>query len=313
MTITVFVGDSDDSIAKKAKKHDLNAFLVDHSNFEYFLKINNCETVTVYTAHSDLPKITNDRCVLYEVLDKADVIYYFPPLKWSDQHGEFSVTNQQSLTLYFLSLINSKKSNVLNLDISSYQNNNYIRLRNTRSSTEKVIWSAGCSIAQGIGVVEDQRYASLIAKKSNLPLIDLSLAGSSIEYAADQILRSDIKADDIVIWGLTEETRFPQWNTRLQQVQAGERNIHSLTETRIYKSVVSVHQVVNFCSKVGATLIIVPIICSENFCLLLSSLDNFYQLPYQTKFIDYGIDDLHPGPLQHKKYADFLISIIDNK
>jgi len=313
MTITVFVGDSDDSIAKKAKAHDTNAYLVDHSNFENFLKINNNDAVTVYTAHSDLPKITNDRCVLYEVLNKADIIYYFPPLTWSDQREAFSVSNQRSLTLYFLSLINAEKNNVLNLDISSYQNNNYIHLRNIRKHKERNIWSAGCSIAQGVGVVEDERYASLIAKKSNLPLVDLSLAGSSIEYAADQILRSDIKTDDIVVWGLTEEARFPEWSTSLQRVIPGEHTSKTLTETRIYKSVVSVHQVANFCTKIGARLIMIPIICSENFCLLLSSLDNFYQLPYQTKFIDFGGDGEHPGPLQHRAYADFLISIINNK
>jgi hypothetical protein len=314
MTITVFVGDSDDSIAIRAKKHTADAFLVEHSNFEEFLSSEFSGNVTVYTAHSDLPKITKNRAVLYEVLNKADIIYYSPPVSWSDSDRDFfSETNQQSLTLFFLSIINKQKNNVINFDLSEYTHNPYISLRDSRKTQSELLWSAGCSIAHGVGVSKDQRYANLISNNINRPLIDLSLAGSSIEYAADQILRSDIRANDIVVWGLTEETRFSDWNTKLQQVRYGERNIHSLTETRIYKSVISVHQVVNFCSKVGATLILIPIICSENFCLLLSGLDNFYQMPYQTKFIDYGDDELHPGPLQHKKYADFLISVINNK
>jgi hypothetical protein len=93
----------------------------------------------------------------------------------------------------------------------------------------------------------------------------------------------------------------------------GSRSATTLTETQIYKSVISVHQVVNFCNKINAQLIMIPIICSENFCLLMSGLNDFYQLSYQTEFVDFGSDRLHPGPRQHQKYADFLLDIINNK
>jgi hypothetical protein len=108
ITITVFVGDNDRSISLAARQHSQSAYLVDYSNFEDFLNTQFCNDVTVYTSHSDLPKITDDRCVLYEILDKADVLYYSPPIKWSDcQTSLFTISNQKSLTLYFLWLINS--------------------------------------------------------------------------------------------------------------------------------------------------------------------------------------------------------------
>jgi len=314
MTITVFAGDSDQSIADRAKQHSPDAFLIDHSNFEKFLNSSSIENIIIYTAHSDLPKITKNRCVLYEVLNKADIIYYSPPQVWSDSNRDFfSASDQQSLTLFFLSIINGQKNNVVNLDLSDYTNNFYISLVDRRKTQSKVLWSAGCSVAHGATIDKNQRYAKLISDKINRPLIDLSKGGSSIEFAADQLLRSDICKNDIVVWGLTEETRYTVWNSVSNHSVPGERNIQSLNETRTYKSLISVHQVVNFCSKVGAKLILLPIICSEKFCLLLSDLEEFYQLPYQTKFIDYGSDGLHPGPLQHKKYADFLINIIENK
>jgi len=312
MTITVYVGDNDESIAVLARQNSPDAFLVEHLNFEQFLKTNK-KNITVYTSLSDLPKITNDRAVLYEILNKADVIYYAPPKKWSDQETDFfSNTSKQSLTLFFLFLINNQKNNVVNLDLSDYTDNQYIFLESHRTNQTQSIWSAGCSIAHGVGIDPDFRYAKLVSTVTNLPLIDLSKGGSSIEHAADQILRSNIRKDEIVIWGLTEETRHVVWNSNTKKSAAGEHNVYTLTETRIYKSLISVHQVVNFCSKIGAKLILLPIICSENFCLLLSELDEFYQLPFQTKFIDYGSDNLHPGPMQHKMYADFCLKIIQN-
>lgn len=311
MTITVFVGDSNDAIAVQARAHSADAYLLDHSNFKKFLKTNFVEDVTIYTAHSDLPKITSDRAVLYEVLNKADVIYYFPPAIWSDQRTDFfSVTNQKSLTLYWLSILHNEKNNVHNIDLSEYKNNQYIALRAVKCSTDITIWNAGCSIARGVGVQQGQQYSNLISQAIDTPVVDLSLGGSSIEYAADQLLRSDIQSGDIVVWGLTEETRFPIWDSSSNRVVAGKRTIETLTETRIYKSLISVHQVVNFCSKIGAKLILLPIICSKNFCLLLSGLEDFYQLPYQIKFVDYGSDNLHPGINQHKMYADFCLNIL---
>lgn len=314
MTITVFVGDSDESISEHAINYDQNAYLVDFSNFEKFLKTNFVENIAIYTAHSDLPKITNDRAVLYEILNKADIIYYSPPKVWSDQQTDFfSVTNQKSLTLFWLSLINSQKNNVHNLDLSEYKNNYYIALRSVECNTGPKIWSAGCSIAHGVGVQQNQKYVSLISQAIDTPFVDLSLGGSSIEYAADQLLRSNIQSGDIVIWGLTEETRFLVWNSNLKKVSAGNHTIETLTATRVYKSVTSVHQVSNFCSKIGARLILFPIICSENFCLLLWDLKDFYPFPYQTKPVDYGDDNSHPGVEQHKIYADFCLDIIQNK
>ena len=313
MTITVFVGDSDQLIADRARQHSPDAFLIDYLNFEKFLSYDTTKNITIYTAHSDLPKITNDRCVLYEILNKADVIYYSPPDRWADSDRDFfSETNQQSLTLFFLSIINRQKNNVINLDLCEYTNNNYIFLENYRKTQSKSLWAAGCSITHGVGIDKHQRYTNIVSNKIKRPLIDLSKGGSSIEYAADQLLRSDIHKNDIVIWGLTEETRHTVWDSALKQAVPGKRDLHHLNETRTYKSLISVHQVVNFCSKVGARLVLLPIICSENFCLLLSDVDCFYQLPYQTKFIDYGDDQQHPGPNQHQMYADFCLNIIQD-
>ena len=55
--------------------------------------------------------------------------------------------------------------------------------------------------------------------KLNLPVSTLAQGGTSIFWAADQILRSDIRKDDIVIFMLTSTHRFPYYtNSQLKHI-----------------------------------------------------------------------------------------------
>ena len=81
-------------------------------------------------------------------------------------------------------------------------------------------------------------------------------------------------------------------------------------ETRLYLATISFHQVANFCEKIGAKLMAVPILCSEALQLILHNNPNYYQIPYMVNFLDMGTDGEHPGPKQHQWYADQISKII---
>jgi hypothetical protein len=200
MSVTLFVGDCDNVLAKKATDFDSTAYLIEFSNYKKFLELDNLD-VAAYTSAADLPKITKTECVFYEVLKKADVIYYCPPATWSDHTDEFSLHNLQQLTEYFLYLLQREKNNVQGLDLSKYTNNSYLKLKSKRKSDDQAqLWIAGCSVTAGVGVSPDQRFAVLIAENFGGQFVDLAKGGSSIEFAADQILRSNIRNGDWVIW-----------------------------------------------------------------------------------------------------------------
>jgi hypothetical protein len=316
MTINLFVGDCNKDLSINAKKFDKTAYLLDSSNFDQYLALSNT-TSTAYTSAADLPKISKDRAVFYEVLQKADQIYYRPSAVWSDHNSEFSLQNQQQLTEYFLYLVNQEKNNVDGLDLSLYEFTPYLTLMSERVCDDAQLWIAGCSIAAGVGVAVEEKYAFKISQQFNGQFSNLALPGSSLEFAADQILRSDIRKGDTVIWGLTAEYRAPYWDRLTQQVKhlAGYTFDYHRTnkadditdETRLYKAVISFNQVANFCTKIGARLIAVPIICSEALRLLIKD----HRLPYQPGFIDLGTDKLHPGPKQHQWYANHINEIIN--
>jgi hypothetical protein len=290
MTINLFVGDCTEYLSVIATEFDKTAYLLEFSNFDQYLKSSDVD-ITVYTSASDLPKISKDRAVFYEVLQKADNIYYRPPIRWSDYDLEFSLQNQQQLTEYFLYLIDREKHNVNGLDLSAYISTPYLSLKNQRTNEDPQLWTAGCSITAGNSVSIDEKYTTIISHTFGNKFLDLSKNGSSLEFAADQILRSDIRSGDTVVWGLTTEYRAPYWDRTTQTVESINHYTYNYKrtnkaddiadETRLYKSAICFNQVENFCTKIGARLIAVPILCSESLQLLLHHHKCYYQLPYQ--------------------------------
>lgn len=318
---TLFVGDCTEDLALHAKDYDSSAFLVDSNNYKEYLIPTN-KTSTAYTSAADLPKITRTECVFLQVLQAADKIYYHPPSLWSDYKDEFSLQNMQKITEYFLYLLQREKNNVQGLDLSSYKNNNYLKLGGVRNSGYAIqLWVAGCSITAGVGVKDHERYPVIVSKLFNKSFVDLSKGGSSIEFSADQILRSDLCQGDVVLWGLTSEYRALIWDRKTQTGSSinpynfDYKNTNCaddiVDETRLYKAVISFAQVENFCKKIGAHLIAVPIICSESLQLLLHDHESYYQIPYQPCYLDLGLDNVHPGPLQHQWYANQIKTILE--
>lgn len=320
MSVTLFVGDCTKDLARHATSFNSSAFLVDFDNYKKFLTHSESNLVA-YTSFADLPKITNKECVFYQVLNHADKIHYHPPEIWSDHSDEFSLQNMQQITEYFLYLINSEKKNVQGLDLSKYNSTPYLKLQDIRKINQRQLWLAGCSVSAGVGVEPNQRYAQIIADRFNLRVSDLSRGGSSLEFAADQILRSDIQKDDVVLWGLTSEYRALIWNRKTSlssSINPYNFDYHYTNraddiadETRLFKAVTCYFQVRNFCQKVGATLIAIPILCSEALQLLLHSDEYYYQLPYSPCYLDVGSDNSHPGPKQHQWYAEQINNILE--
>lgn len=304
--ITIYVGDCTDYLAECAGP---TSQLLDSKNYLKFLE--EMPAGTYHTSHADLGKITDTEAPLYDILNIADDIKYCPPTKWSDDDNEFNWMNTNCLTEYFLTLINNEKNNVSGLlDSHSHIVDKYLGIENERSDDNPCIFASGCSITYGVGVNENQTFSYLVSKKLNKELVMLAKGGSGLEFQKDQILRSDVCSGDIVIWGLTSEFRSIKWDHSPigdRPPVTEELNKQSFRETVVYRAVTSIFQVINFCKKANARLILLPLICTESLRLGLSHIPEYIQVPYQTKHIDFGTDGQHPGPLQHKEWSDYIL------
>ena len=328
--LTVFVGDTDNSVSISAKQHDPMAFLLDFNNYQDFFNNALSKNTTVYTSPGDLPK---DIGILWKLLTVADKVIYCPSTEWTDnKHIDtvFPTSCMQGLTEHLL-LILPDKEKVQNLDYTKLVPDP-IPLRDQRIVDTPQLWCVGCSISHGIGVAPTERYGDLISKKLEIPCSFLTRPGSAIDWAADQILRSDIRKGDIVMWGITSANRltFVHENKLLTGITANSYkvipNLNSivpektlLSQNTVYKHIYSIKQVINFCNKCQATLLMIGLIPSDNTIRYLATLPEYHHYQYQQKyhndifktiFEDYGNDGEHPGPAQHKLYADFILDLI---
>ena len=340
MTINLYVRDNNKELADVAKASDPTALLIDHSNYKEFLD-NPSNNVTFYTSLGDLPKISTDQLnitkynnAVYNLLDLADNIFYCPPNVWSDNKSidVFNITNSlQGLTEYILHEFKQQKNNVHNLDLTAYSAQAYTKLVDLRKTNNQQLWIAGCSFSHGVGVDNDKRYGQLLANLLELPVSFLTAPGSSIPWAVDQIVRSDICSGDTVVLGLTSEHRFPYWQTNNSVWHVMAKNVNESAHlpftnlsTKIidrlitdnncfYQSIIRIHQLANFCNKLNAKLLIIGLLGSDSLALHLHDLQNFINYKnFKSPFlpVDLGTDNEHPGPLQHQLYADFCQSAL---
>ena len=228
------------------------------------------------------------------------------------------------LTERILQEFSLEKNNVHNLNLPNYTEL-YTKLVDSRRTPDQQLWISGCSISHGVGVAQEQRYGQLIANLLRLPVSFLTASGSSIPWAVDQIVRSDICAGDIVILGLTEEFRFPYWTTNNtvwhigvnHQNQSDRLPFTNLSSNIIdrlitddncfYQSVIKIHQLVNFCRKLNVKLLILGLLSSNCLAFHLNNIPEFinYKNVKSATWVDLGTDNQHPGPQQHQLFTDF--------
>lgn len=311
----LFVGDTDESLSRAAKAVDDSAFLIDGSNYQQVLDQHQYIKVA-YTSVADLPKMSLDRNIFFELLDRADQIYYYPPARWSDHTEQFDHWSAQRITEYLLVEIHREKNNVHGLHLAHWHDNAYVALTDQRQSESTQLWVAGCSIPHGTGVDPTKKFGALLANRLDLPVSHLTKPGAGIVWAADQILRSDLRSGDIMIWAVTAEYRYCVWDKKLQHVNpysfqaSQDRNIGSGLENMVYNAAICIHQVINFCEKLHVRLILLPTITTETLRLLFHDCPYWCAPKYRSGFLDIGSDGVHPGPKQHAAWADFCFELL---
>lgn len=330
--LTIFLGDVQTYLSEMAREYDPSAWLLDHSNYKKFLIEDFTSATTVYTALGDLP---DDLSIVYSLLSKADQIYYCPPDRWSDGRtidipfpGE-SIQGLTEILLWFL----PTNVRVHNLKCSLKDPNPLVDERKTPS---KQIWIAGCSISHGLGVEPHERYGQLLANELDLKCSFLTRPGASIDWAADQILRSDIRKNDLVVFGVTNPERFTYFHedrllngvTRYSYEIFPEYKsiIHPknlFSHQTLYTQLYAIQKVINFCHQLKVKLILVGLgLGGYGLLGFLKTQKNYVHVPYPLEikkstmmpsYIDLGSDFSHPGPKQHQQYKELILEYLQNE
>jgi hypothetical protein len=315
---TVFVGDTTDDLCVTAKQFDSSAYLIDGKN------VCNKHSGTVYVSIGDLSTTSE----FFNLLSAADKIVYSPPETWSDKKTSSQPYSIAWITEHYVRLVATLYNiPTENVPVKKSVTSDPV----ARKTPNQQIWLSGCSTTFGIGVEKNQRYGNIVAQTMDLDLVDLSYPGSSIAWARDEILKSDIKEKDIVIWGITTKDRFCWFNgvTMTHVNPAHYLNnpefdkiipLSSLDcDHRLYESLSAIQQVNNFCSKIGAHLILINVHGNLNLLDECAKYKGFVIMHGSTgidwdrdflDFLDFGNDQLHPGPKTHQHYANLVLEKI---
>ena len=297
---------------------------MDHRNFKKILQ--SPTSVDCYTTLEDLDIKLDKIPDLVNAVNKVCLI---------DLDENFvNVVSDGSIYLYLnffrhLVPVESKVENFswykkLNKDL-------FTNLADTRKSNETNLWITGCSFTYGVGVEKEQRYASIIEKKLNLPTTMLVVPGSTIAWQADQLLQSDIRSGDMVLWGLTSFNRINiangySWdsygivdyiNCPRKQQYWNIDYFNSLTQSTPY--IKNILQVINLCKKINAELYLVNLLETTWVDFLFNKEKNYLNLTTEfnpdgtARYLDLGTDNMHPGPLQHQEYASKILTWMEEK
>lgn len=306
MSIVLFVGDITSEVLDAAIKYDDNAQLLIEKN------LNNLLPGTYYTSLADCGSLEN----LSKVCSQSAEIYYIQPIRWSDTDKN-NVSEQKKWTeliLYYFcqtKTVHNMTEPTINNWICDYRQH------------EKQFWVAGCSVTEGAGVKKEQAWPELISKELMLPYSNLSRDGSSIIWQSDQICRADIRADEIVFWGVTSNQRMPILRPDGSLLHLTATNfsndpyiVNKLTpeildnNTLYYQNILAVRRAYNYCQKIGAYLVPLGLLNDFENIYTQYNVPAFYQLIQWgiNSYIDLGDDNLHPGPEQHKIFAKEFLS-----
>jgi hypothetical protein len=308
--IILFIGDVGPETAEVAQRFDPAAKLITDQNLQ------DLGPGVFYTSLGDLSSLS----IAFALIDQADELRLVTPPQWSDTRDHHS--GMEYCTKKFLMYYKGKKS--VYFDCLPNDWNSMLSLNDTRKTENSQLWIAGCSISHGIGVNPDQRYGYLLSQKTNLPVSFLTQSRTSITWAADQIIRSDIRQGDTVIWGVTSHRRYPYYTTQLNHVFVRYYEQHpefdqimSLDRlddhNMIYLALTKIHQVINFCRKIGANLRLACVLADEEFSPYVFNLPNAINLSPVPEFAlwpDLGTDNMHPGPKTHQWYANEIYTTL---
>jgi hypothetical protein len=314
----LIVGDVSANLAEYATTQDSSAYLIDRNN------LSQNHSGVAYTSLGDL----NGTKELFQLLSTADEITYYPPIQWSDRKKSDDRYSMAWFSEHYIGITKNIFGIKVNFLPKIWDMPEPSELRKTDSTQ---LWVAGCSTTVGVGVNANERYANILSNRFNLPVSLLAESAAAVPWAADQILRSDIRKGDIVIFGVTTYSRITMFqNQKINHVGNSsiknncilnfpELTIQQLdSDTRIYECVRAVNHVVNFCNKVEAKLILIGIHANLEVSLALSKHKNFvfchgkFGADFRDEWLDFGSDvgvgSPHPGPKTHQMYADLIVS-----
>jgi hypothetical protein len=307
----LFVGNVDESLSDAAKHYDSNAKLITKENLGSLPEVG-------YISIGD-----HDFDDFINVLETYSELHYISSDAW--EHESTRIQTETYLKYY------SHRKPVYNTKENSYAD--ILKLEDSRKNeNQPQLWIVGGAEAHGSGVSDSEKFGCVLSEKLGVDVSYLTQINSSIGWQSDQILRSDIKKNDFVVWCIGSMETISYFDNQIKQsVTLGYRNTHRLDvlevdensivdEHLLHHSITAISRVICHSQILGYKLAISLISnnTAENeqaLLLYLSQFENFiHSYLHQQDWIDCGYSGSGdcPGPEHHKYLADLFYCHLTN-
>ena len=172
--------------------------------------------------YTSLPDFGKRFDILFQVCLHFDEIIYRPPAVWTKDYVE----QQTKELLKYIMFVKSDKSTIkgysklVDIDLRTIAEDQFERTK------EPHMWVSGCSWSSAWGVSDNERWATLLASKLNIPYTVLAEPGSGNSYQAKKLLSADIRENDVVIFQVTSPPRETIIDPKYGQIHV---NAHAFT------------------------------------------------------------------------------------
>jgi len=311
---TLYIGETNPKDTKYYYELDKSARNLCIGNYETALEEK--PTGVFYTG---LPDFEERPDKLLQVCPQFDEFVYRPPAVWTKDYVK-QQTEQFLNYIIFVKPDNSPPIKGYNKFCNKINDSIFANVCSERTD-EPHMWMSGCSFSEAVGVTNEQRWATLLANKLNMPYTVLAKGGTGNTHQARKLLSVDIRENDVVIFQITTPNRETIFHPKLGQlhVNPGMYDIVSdlyklyppdrLDEiTLVFNQIRDMRNVINFLQKTKARSMFwspgVYLPMGAHLLEYFQHRENFYM--YLNSVVDFGTDGLHPGPNTHKQYADFV-------
>ena len=197
--LTVYVGD--DSTSFRLTVTSINKFA--------------CEYIPYHGAQGNIVYLHTTKFSpkeLYTILTQAKEVIYCATNSWSSVESMYH-------TIGWIEFINTVRPiQILRAGqyglgpvlytSAAFNKPTFLNTVQGRQTDGPQVWMVGCSFTNGHGLADQNlRFGQLFADTLGLPVSFLAMNGASNQWIADQILKADIKENDIVFCGLTGVAR----------------------------------------------------------------------------------------------------------
>ena len=175
-----------------------------------------------------------------------------------------------------------------------------------------VLWVFGCSHSHGVGLTSPgERYSNLLSEVLNLPLQSCTLPGSSLHWSLRHLINANLKSFDTVVWQITVPERLTLYEHNITKevllARTTDRNLLRVyTDQQIFFNHISLLNTgINYLRAKGVKFVLTSIDPPSKImydCKI--EYTKYLEYCYTPKLmIDRGTDNLHAGPLAHKRLA----------